>query len=59
MVVSSQESFQAEGGNAGVLTNPEVLKAACIIFATVPIIIVYPFVQKYFVQGTMVGAVKG
>ena len=59
LVVSSQESFQAEGGAAGVLTNPEVLKAACIIFATVPIIIVYPFVQKYFVQGTMVGAVKG
>jgi len=59
LVVSSQESFQAEGGNAGVLTNPEVLKAACIIFATVPIILVYPFVQKYFVQGTMVGAVKG
>ena len=59
LVVSSQESFQAEGGNAGVLTNPEVLKAACIIFATVPIVIVYPFVQKYFVQGTMVGAVKG
>jgi len=59
LVVSSQESFQAEGGNTGVLTNPEVLKAACIIFATVPIVIVYPFVQKYFVQGTMVGAVKG
>ena len=59
LVVSSQESFQAEGGNAGVLTNPEVLKAACIIFATAPIIILYPFVQKYFVQGTMVGAVKG
>ena len=59
LVVSSQESFQAEGGNVGVLTNPEVLKAACIIFATVPIVMVYPFVQKYFVQGTMVGAVKG
>ncbi|MDO5291657.1 MAG: carbohydrate ABC transporter permease [bacterium] len=59
LVVSAQESFQAEGGNTGVLTNPEVLKAACVIFATVPIIIVYPFVQKYFVQGTMVGGVKG
>ena len=59
LVVSAQESFQAEGGNTAVLTNPEVLKAACVIFATVPIIIVYPFVQKYFVQGTMVGAVKG
>ena len=58
LVVAATESFQAEGGNVGVLTNPEVLKAACVIFATVPIIIVYPFLQKYFVQGTIVGAVK-
>lgn len=58
LVVAASESFQAEGGNIGVLTNPEVLKAACVIFATVPIVIVYPFLQKYFVQGTMVGAVK-
>lgn len=58
LVVSAQESFQAEGGNVGVMTNPEVLKAACIIFATIPIVCIYPFVQKYFVQGTMVGAVK-
>lgn len=58
LVVAASESFQAEGGNVGVLTNPEVLKAACVIFATVPIVIVYPFLQKYFVQGTMVGAVK-
>ena len=58
LVVAATESFQAEGGNVGVLTNPEVLKAACVIFATVPIIIVYPFRQKYVVQGTMVGAVK-
>lgn len=59
LVVAAQESFQAEGGNVGVLTNPEVLKAACVIFATLPIICIYPFLQKYFVQGTMVGAVKG
>lgn len=59
LIVSAQESFQAEGGSVGVLTNPEVLKASCVIFATVPIIIIYPFIQKYFVQGTMVGAVKG
>lgn len=59
LVVAATESFQAEGGNTGVLTNPEVLKAACVMFATIPIICVYPFIQKYFVQGTMVGAVKG
>lgn len=59
LVVAAQESFQAEGGAVGVMTNPEVLKAACVIFATLPIICIYPFVQKYFVQGTMIGAVKG
>lgn len=60
LVVSATESFQAavtEG--AAQLTNPEVLKASCIIFATLPIVCVYPFVQKYFVQGTMIGSVKG
>lgn len=59
LVVAANESFQAEGGSVGVLTNPEVLKAACVMFATLPIICIYPFIQKYFVQGTMVGAVKG
>lgn len=59
LVVAASESFQAEGGVVGVLTNPEVLKAACVMFATIPIICIYPFVQKYFVQGTMIGAVKG
>ena len=37
----------------------EVVKSATIMFATIPIIIVYPFVQKYFVTGVMIGAVKG
>lgn len=40
-------------------STPEVLQAATIMFATLPIIMVYPFVQKYFVKGVMVGAVKG
>lgn len=37
----------------------EVVKSATIMFATIPIIIVYPFVQRYFVSGVMIGAVKG
>ena len=40
-------------------STPEVLQAACIMFVTIPIICVYPFLQKYFVKGVMVGAVKG
>jgi putative aldouronate transport system permease protein len=48
---------QEAGGDQAV--TPEVIRAACIIFATMPILLVYPFVQKYFVKGVMIGAVKG
>ena len=37
----------------------ETMKAAAIIVTTVPILVVYPFIQKYFVKGVTVGAVKG
>jgi putative aldouronate transport system permease protein len=37
----------------------ESVKYATIVVATVPILCVYPFLQKYFVKGVMVGAVKG
>ncbi|MBW4085598.1 carbohydrate ABC transporter permease [Paenibacillus sp. S150] len=37
----------------------ESLKAAALIASTVPILVVYPFLQKYFVKGLMLGSVKG
>lgn len=40
-------------------TTPETIRAAAIICVIVPILCVYPFIQKYFVQGIMLGAVKG
>ncbi|OWR28465.1 ABC transporter permease [Saccharibacillus sp. O23] len=57
LVVQASESFQLEATEV-TLSNPEVLKASVVVFATIPIICIYPFVQKYFVQGTMLGAVK-
>jgi ABC-type glycerol-3-phosphate transport system permease component len=36
----------------------ETLKSGVIIFATVPILLIYPFLQKYFVKGAMVGSLK-
>jgi putative aldouronate transport system permease protein len=42
-----------------VLANTDTIKAATIMTATIPILLVYPFLQKYFVKGIMVGSLKG
>ncbi|KRF10124.1 ABC transporter permease [Paenibacillus sp. Soil766] len=57
LVIQATESFQLESTQVE-LSNPEVLKASVVVFATLPIVCVYPFIQKYFVRGTMLGAVK-
>lgn len=49
-----------EGGASTVATSvSESIESATIIFATLPILVVYPFVQRYFVAGVTIGAVKG
>lgn len=56
-------SYLIEGLNPpqgeGDLNSMETVKYALIMIATLPILCVYPFVQKHFVQGSMIGGVKG
>lgn len=61
LVASASEAQTTSLADTGGVSQsaPEVLQAASIMFVTIPIIIIYPFLQKYFVQGTMIGAVKG
>ena len=49
--VAQQEGFAAPLASEG-------LKAASVMFATVPIVIIYPFLQRYFIAGVTLGAVK-
>lgn len=59
MVLSAADNSVSLSESAGVTSTPEVIQAAAIMFATIPIICIYPFVQKYFVKGATIGAVKG
>ena len=49
--VSTQEGFSTPG-------LQDSLKAAIVMFSTIPILCIYPFLQKYFIQGVTLGAVK-
>ena len=46
-------------GSGGQLTTPIALRSAITMVAAVPILFVYPFLQKHFVSGLMIGSVKG
>jgi putative aldouronate transport system permease protein len=52
-------SGMAEGAGADAESVAMTIKYATIMIATIPILCVYPFLQKYFTEGVMVGAVKG
>ena len=54
------DSSQLESTNVlGVPVSPQALKMTTILVATLPILCVYPFLQKHFVKGMTLGSVKG
>jgi putative aldouronate transport system permease protein len=57
IVIANEMKAGEVAGDTMIL--PEALKFATIMVSSLPIIMVYPFIQKYFVQGVMVGSVKG
>lgn len=61
MLTNTNQAMQAAGVTVASATNvtATTIKSASVVIATVPILCVYPFVQKYFVKGVMIGGVKG
>ena len=60
VVVGTTKDLQGGGRiDRPELNTPEAIKAATIVVGTVPTVLVYPFLQKYFVKGILVGSLKG
>ncbi len=59
ILIQDETSIMSAGGADALAMASDTIKYATIIVATVPILCIYPFLQKYFVKGVMVGAVKG
>ena len=66
MQVLLRNMIVEDGANSGIDNifqlnmqfTPEMMKAGIVMFATAPILVVYPFLQKYFVKGAMLGSLK-
>ena len=54
--ITSVAQALIQGANT---VTSDSLKMAAVVITTVPILLIYPFVQKYFASGIMIGAVKG
>lgn len=58
ILLSSTQSMQTGAGSSDTEAIGVTIRYATTIVATVPILCVYPFIQKYFTKGVMIGAVK-
>lgn len=58
LLINSMDSMVGDVSGADKYMVGESIKYATIVVATLPILFIYPFIQKYFVKGVMIGAVK-
>ena len=60
MSSSAMNELISEGSSTNnVILQSEQIRSASLCFSIIPVMLVYPFLQKYFVKGVMIGSVKG
>jgi putative aldouronate transport system permease protein len=57
ILIEGQEEYFT--GSTTEYVSTDTMRMATLVVATLPIILTYPFLQRYFVKGVMIGAVKG
>ncbi|NMM52006.1 carbohydrate ABC transporter permease [Paenibacillus aquistagni] len=58
LITNSTDSMMTDAGAQDRIAIAETIKYATIIVSTLPILLLYPFLQKYFVKGVLIGAIK-
>jgi putative aldouronate transport system permease protein len=56
---ANEDLMVATSTHASFAVTDRTMRAATIVVSTLPILVVYPFVQRYFVKGVMIGSIKG
>ncbi len=63
LIINTQDPSSTAGSSLSSIANMEerksLMKYAVIVVSSVPVLVLYPFVQKYFVKGIMIGSLKG
>ncbi|MBW8351463.1 carbohydrate ABC transporter permease [Bacillus sp. IITD106] len=63
MISNTSQMLKATGGGTGIGMQRNIseftVRMASIVVATVPILVIYPFLQKHFAKGAMIGSIKG
>jgi putative aldouronate transport system permease protein len=58
LITSNVESMTTSASSGDAFQIGQTIKYATIVVATLPILLIYPFLQKYFVKGALIGAIK-
>lgn len=59
ILIDGNTNMTSAGANASISVYKSLIKYCTVIVSTLPILAIYPFIQKYFAQGVMVGSIKG
>jgi len=59
LIQNSTQSMTTSAASGDMQMISETIKYATIVVATVPILLIYPFLQRYFVKGVLIGSIKG